>query len=81
MPNGEHRPATIVKVWGDTGTSNLIVLTDGSNDSGYVPEDKRLLSDFGINPEDVKHGHFWKTSVSHDQETKAPNTWHWIERA
>ncbi len=33
MPDGEHRPAIIVKVWDpDSGTSNLQVFTDSGND-------------------------------------------------
>lgn len=33
MPDGQHRPAIVVRVWSkETGYCNLQVITDGSND-------------------------------------------------
>lgn len=33
MPDGEHRPAIVVKVWNkDSGSSNLTVFSDWQND-------------------------------------------------
>jgi hypothetical protein len=79
MPNGEHRPAIVVRVWGSgpcEGYANLQVFTDGSNDATELPTDESPL------PYDqVKAGMVWVTSVCPDDETKAPGTWHWIERA
>jgi hypothetical protein len=64
---GQHRPAIVVRVWGDVypepGVINLQVFTDGSNDG-----------------KDYASGLAWKTSVHHSEE-KLPGTWHWIEKA
>ena len=70
---GEHRPATVVKVWRaaadpsgpDKGCCNLQVFTDFSNDfsSGHGSD-----------------GRLWATSVVYDADKK-PGTWHWIEQA
>lgn len=73
MPDGEHRPAVVVKVWNLSGTPegyvNLVVLVDGANDLHYaslpnVPDRVTL----------------WETS-KHYSEGKEPGTWHWIEKA
>lgn len=80
MPNGQHRPAIIVKVWGETGLSNLQVITDGSNDVPYTEEEKEKFKNYGIAPDDIRHGHIWKTSISFSEEPQ-PNTWHWVEKA
>ncbi len=65
---GEHRPAIIVKVWPqmrESGTVNLLVFTDCTNDflAGKASE-----------------GLLWATSV-HYSEQPEPRTWHWIEKA
>ena len=64
LPNGEHRPAIIVRVWDPSPTEKslvqLQVFTDGSNDGLQNVE--------------------WRTSVHQDADTKAPNTWHEPER-
>lgn len=81
MPNGEHRPAIIVKNWSETaGTSNLIVFSDGHNDLPYTPEEKDAFQNYGLDTDDIRHGHFWKTSVLYSEKLE-PNTWHWIEKA
>ncbi|MHB0964834.1 MAG: hypothetical protein ACYC36_00135 [Bellilinea sp.] len=86
MPDGQHRAAVIVRVWRvneqppENGCSDLMVIPDGSNDAGYSHLERQELLNNGINSEDVKHGHFWRTSVLFS-ETPVPNTWHWIERA
>lgn len=71
---GEHRPAVIVRVWGEDqvkagtlpesalGTVQLQVFVDGTNDG--FPE--------GVNV-------VWKTSVKHD-EGGEPYSWHWPEQ-
>lgn len=66
LPAGQHRPAIIVHVWSPghfMGTSQLQVFCDG--DGGAYND--------GL-PNVV-----WRTSVVHDEETKAPGTWHWPE--
>jgi len=87
MPNGEHRPAIVIRVWrtpdGDSpesGMSNLQLFTDDSNDSGWTQKERQDLVNGGFNPDEVLHGHVWKTSVLHS-EGKEPHTWHWIEKA
>ena len=63
---GEHRPAIIVKVWNqETGTVNLAVFMDGSNDTSPPP--------WGMVD--------WQTSRLPDLIEKRPGTWHWIEKA
>lgn len=77
LPNGEHRPAIMVKTdlgdWGyPSDTVQLQVFLDGTNDQ---------IDNKSIRPEDATRGLMWATSVVHDEETKEPYTWHWIERA
>ena len=76
------RPAVIVETWGNDKQSdetkwtvNLLVFVDGAND-GYpiVPAPDPAQ------PPGVPVVQLWKTSVSHDEATKAPGTWHWPER-
>lgn len=65
---GEHRPAIVVRVWGQYEDAEgvpliqLQVFTDGLND-GFTA------------------GTEWRTSVHHDPTGEQPGTWHWIERA
>ena len=79
MPGGKHTPAIIVKVWNENGLSNLQVFTDGSNALPYTPEEKTQFSSFGIDLEQVAHGHIWQTSRSYSEEPQ-PGTWHWVEK-
>lgn len=79
MPNGEHRPAIVVRVW-DIGSVcdgyvNLQVFTDGSNDARPVSGGEST----GFN-DAVQSGILWRTSICYS-ESKEPNTWHWIESA
>ncbi len=64
LPNGEHRPAIIVRIFDPSPTERsrvqLQVFTDGSNDSLQNVE--------------------WRTSVEQDAITKAPGTFHEPER-
>ncbi len=67
MPNGEHRPAIVVRVWRDLqdrypGYCDLQVFTDGTNDG----------------PENAA-GIRWETSIQFSKEPQ-PRTWHWPER-
>lgn len=70
IADGEHRPAIVVKNWGETysdpGTVNLTVFTDWSNDRRFN--------------EQYASGLYWATSVKYS-ENKEPGSWHWIERA
>ena len=66
MPNGEHRPAVVVRVWNPEGTVNLSVFIDGINDEP---------SQIGGIITTV-----WKTSIVYSDDKK-PNTWHWTEKA
>jgi hypothetical protein len=65
---GVHRPAIVVRDWKQqNGLVQLQVFTDGLND-GFV--------DHNGAPINV----IWCTSVAHDEQEKAPGTWHWPER-
>ncbi len=76
MPNGDHRPAIVVKVWSkENGNSNLQVFTDGNNDAHAV-----VSTNFAATSQ-VKAGLWWRTSVPFDEQDKVPGTWHWIEKA
>lgn len=69
MPNSEHRPAIVVKVWNNiNGLVNVRVFTDGEND--HFP--------IGWHSEHPD----WVTLIRFDDSpSPANNTWHWIERA
>lgn len=66
LPNGQHRPAIIVRVFEEPPTpasvANLQVFLDGSNDA---PAREPGASDL-----------LWRTSVHQDAETMKPGTWH-----
>lgn len=90
MPDGKHRPATVVQVWRVTqegnirippenGCSNLQVFTDGPNDVPWTDEEKKKFANSSLDENEVKHGLVWATSVLYSEEPK-PHTWHWIER-
>lgn len=76
LPNGDHRPAVVVKVWNkEDGYVNLQVFTDGRNDRHAYPADAGdILSD-------IDRGLLWVTSIYPDLVDKPPDTWHWIEQA
>jgi hypothetical protein len=62
---GEHRPAMVIRVWGENDPDaavQLSVLLDGRNDK-----------------EDYTGEIMWVTSVRHDEVNKEPGTWHWCE--
>jgi hypothetical protein len=80
LPDGNHTPAIITKVWNDKGLVNLQVITDCSNSLPYSSEDKNKFEDFGINLTEVIHGHIWQTSRLYSEEPVL-GTWHWIEKA
>lgn len=80
MPNGEHRPAIIVRVWASGpcgGYVNMQVFTDGANDTYSIPPGSNESTSLN---EAIKTGIIWRTSICYSEE-KTPNTWHWIEKA
>jgi len=73
MPDGEHRPAIIVKAWdkeqsGHDACANLVVFLDGTNDRevANVSDDPQLTE--------------WQTCKA-CSESMEPGTWHWPEPA
>jgi hypothetical protein len=76
LPDAEHRPATVVRVWGQpeegnlySGMCNLVVTLDTPNDSSLMGIDPHLQKDT-----------IWRGSVYYS-ESPQPGTWHWPERA
>lgn len=78
MPNGQHRPAVVVRVWGEEmcpagETVQLQVFTDGSNDANAPGGHPQFAS-----------GLYWATSVKHSEPVAGvgtgAHTWHWPER-
>lgn len=71
MPNGEHRPAMVVRVWNVQGSCegyvNLVVIVDGLNDIKSERAGEVTTTQ-------------WETSICSDESDKKPRTWHWIER-
>jgi hypothetical protein len=62
---GQHRPATVIHVWSENDPDSALQLG--------------VLLD-GRNDQETYEGHLlWATSVRHDEENKAPGTWHWPE--
>jgi hypothetical protein len=82
LPNGEHRPGIVVRVWpgefphnteDQTGV-NLQVFLDGTNDN-------KIYNGLSFPAkEDQLKGNMWRTSVSYSS-VPTPGTWHWIEKA
>lgn len=68
-PGVSHcQPALVVRAWGDgTGSLNLLVFPDGSNDAPFGGADPGALVT-------------WATSVAHSDEAGENRTWHWPER-
>lgn len=83
LPNGEHRPAMIVRAWNPgvscLGYANLQVFTDGSNDVSafQMPQSP----EFEEKRKAIIGGMTWETSVCYDETGKIPRTWHWVEPA
>ncbi len=74
LPNGEHRPAIIVRIFDSVPTERslvqLQVFTDGGNDADQS---------FGI--QDKPGANIaWVTSVEPDQTGTTPRTYHFPER-
>lgn len=63
LPDGQHRPATIVRVWPGSMALQLNVMLDGCND--------------GVRPGEAPIR--WESSVIEDQTGKQVRTWHWPE--
>ena len=86
LPNGEHRPAIVVRVWPEEFPNNpddhmglnLQVFLDGTNDDAAyagLPLPAKI---------DTLHGTMWYTSAQYafpnPDGSLASNTWHWPER-
>jgi len=66
---GAHRAAMIVNSWPDLPV--------------YQKEGRvnlHVFPDFGNDGDMYNSGISWATSTPYDEVTKAPGTWHWIER-
>ncbi len=72
MPDGDHRPAIVVRTWGGDCVQ-LQVFLDGTND--LTPAENG-----GISREIAERGLMWATSVPYSEQPQ-PRTWHWPERA
>lgn len=66
---GAHRPAIIVNAW-----DSIPEYQHGGRVNLHV------FPDFGNDGSAYNSGSYWATSAPNDEETKAPGTWHWIER-
>ena len=81
LPNGEHRPAIVVRVWPDeflhnqqdTTGLNLQVFLDGTNDN------EAYAGLFLPAKIDTLHGTMWYTSAQYDPSGIQTGTWHWPE--
>lgn len=84
LPNGEHRPAIIVRAWpsgtGGLGYANLQVFTDGLNDINAFESNDDPYHGPDANADEVRSGIVWVMSRNYSEE-KTPRTWHWIEKA
>lgn len=67
-PGVDHcQPAIVVRAWGEgTGSLNLVVFRDGSNDPTENGDPFALIS--------------WATSIGYSDERGDNRTWHWPER-
>ena len=86
MPDGEHRPAIIVRVWDKgwdnefgkghvDGDCNLTVFTDWTNDDfGIDTNGERYIMH-----ESCAKGLMRQTSCLYSEKFE-PNTWHWTEK-
>jgi hypothetical protein len=94
MPNGEHRPAIVVRVWRvqdykngqvvglphppENGCCQLHVFTDGTNDVYQTAPDGEPCNSWVV--QEAAAGIMWASSVLYSQKPE-PRTWHWIEKA
>lgn len=82
LPDGSHRPAVVVKDWKEhSGSCNLQVLLDGSNDR--LPGHENNCTE-----QEAERGIAWRTSVPYYGTSDSPgappcpsHTWHWPEKA
>lgn len=69
MPNGDHRPATIVSVEDEeTGLVNLTINLDPAKD-GYYKSGSGVQTEL----------HAYRQNADYDPTGEAHNTWHWME--
>lgn len=67
MSDGAHRPAIVVHVDKFGGDKGIVNL--------------QVFTDGPYDEDNEGNGTIWKPGVHFDDQGKAPNTWHWIERA
>jgi hypothetical protein len=81
LTDGSHRPAVVVRDWKEpSGSCNLQVLLDGSNDRPPGSEN--------CTGQEAERGIAWRTSVQYHAAPDTPvappcppHTWHWPEKA
>lgn len=78
LPNRQHRPAIIVKVWRLHNPANnleYILPNDGySNLQVFMDSDSEAIQNDAMPPIS------WRTGVTYSENFE-PGTWHWIEKA
>lgn len=69
LDSGEHRPAMIVRVWGEgtpyVSSVQLQVFTDSDAEAKYNDKLPPVM---------------WRTSVTEDATAERKGSWHWPER-
>lgn len=79
MPNGEHRPAIVVRVWRVRDSEGPEPITKAP-ENGCCQLQVFLDSDGEHDWNDGPNNILWGSSVLYS-ENQEPRTWHWIERA
>jgi hypothetical protein len=81
LPNGEHRPAIVVKVWRiiDFDPEGGIIGLPKLPENGCCNLQVFMDSDEKGQYNDKMWPISWRTSVIFDN-AKMPGTWHWIEQ-
>ena len=85
LADGQHRAATVVNAWPGQTVANLTVHLDGSNDLNRAEPGQPASGKchpYLMPPGTENHipGVLTVASAEHDEDTKAPGTWHWPER-
>jgi hypothetical protein len=87
MPNGEHRPAIVVRVWRQTVQVDPSIDIRLTQEFKLVPPENGccqlqvfLDSDGEHDWNDGPKNILWATSVLYSEKPE-PLTWHWIEKA
>lgn len=80
LPNGEHRPAIVVKVWRVLVGDPNVLLHEEPPENGCCNLQVFMDADAEGKYNDQMLPVSWRTSVLHS-DNKEPETWHWIEPA